>query len=94
MWSGWWISAPSPALSHHRLMEPLFLIFLFICYCFLVAKLSLTLLGLQAQNLLCPWDFPGKVIGVSCHFFLQGFFSNTDIEPVSPALAGRFFNTQ
>ena len=23
---------------------------------------------------LCPWDFPGKHIGVGCHFLLQGIF--------------------
>ena len=23
---------------------------------------------------LCPWDFPGKNIGVGCHFLLQGIF--------------------
>ena len=23
----------------------------------------------------CPWDFPGKNIGVGCHFLLQGIFS-------------------
>ena len=25
-------------------------------------------------RLLCPWDSPGKNIGVSCHFLLQGIF--------------------
>ena len=25
-------------------------------------------------RLLCPWNFPGKNIGVSCHFLLQGIF--------------------
>ena len=25
-------------------------------------------------RLLCPWDFPGKITGVSCHFFLQRIF--------------------
>ena len=39
-------------------------------------------------RLLCPWDFPGKNIRVSCHFLLQG------IEPASPALAGGFFTTK
>ena len=24
------------------------------------------------QDRLCPWDFPGKNIGVGCHFLLQG----------------------
>ena len=30
--------------------------------------------GLQPAMLLCPWDFPGKNIGVGCHFTLQGIF--------------------
>ena len=25
-------------------------------------------------RLLCPWDFPGKNIGISCHFLFQGNF--------------------
>ena len=25
-------------------------------------------------RLLCPWNFPGKNIGVGCHFLLQGIF--------------------
>ena len=25
-------------------------------------------------RLLCPWDFPGKDIGVGSHFLLQGIF--------------------
>ena len=29
---------------------------------------------LQSIRLLCPWDFPGKETGVSCHFLLQGIF--------------------
>ena len=27
-----------------------------------------------AARLLCPWDFPGKNTGVSCHSLLQGIF--------------------
>ena len=30
--------------------------------------------GPQPTRLLCPWDSPGKDIGVDCHFFLQGIF--------------------
>ena len=30
--------------------------------------------GLLPARLLCPWEFPGKSIGVSCHCFLQGSF--------------------
>ena len=39
--------------------------------------MCLTLLrlhGLQSTMLLCPWDFPGKNTGMSCHFLLQGIF--------------------
>ena len=46
--------------------------------------------GLQPTRLFCPWDFPGKNIGVGCHFLLQGIFqtqgSNRDL-----LTAGRFF---
>ena len=27
-----------------------------------------------SARLLCPWDFPGKSIGVGCHRLLQGLF--------------------
>ena len=27
--------------------------------------------GLQPTRLLCPWDSPGKITGVGCHFLLQ-----------------------
>ena len=30
--------------------------------------------GLWPSRLLCPWDSPGKNIGVGCHFLLQGIF--------------------
>ena len=51
--------------------------------------------GLQ-PCLLRPWNFPGKNIGVGCHFQLQGHLPNLGIKPaslVSPALAGRFLFT-
>ena len=32
--------------------------------------------GLQPASLLCPWDFPGKSTGMSCHFLFQGIFPN------------------
>ena len=37
------------------------------------------------------WDFPGKNIGVVCHFLLQGNIPDPGLEPASPALAGGFF---
>ena len=30
--------------------------------------------GLQPARLFCPWDFPGKNTGGSCHFLVQGIF--------------------
>ena len=35
---------------------------------------SLWLHGLLPARFLCPCGFPGKNIGVGCHFFLQGVF--------------------
>ena len=32
-------------------------------------------------RLLCPWDFPGKNTGVSCHFPLQGIFPTQGLNP-------------
>ena len=29
----------------------------------------------------CPWDFPGKNTGVSCHFLLQGIFTSQGSNP-------------
>ena len=53
------------------------------CYC-LAAKSCPTLLqphGRQPTRLLCPWDFPGKNIGVDCHFPLQGIFPKQGSSP-------------
>ena len=47
-----------------------------------------------SNQLLCPWDFPGKNTGVGCHFLLQGIFPDPGIKPASPALAGEFFTTE
>ena len=37
--------------------------------------------GLPPTTLLCPWDSPGKNIGVSCHFLLQGIFLTQGLNP-------------
>ena len=50
--------------------------------------------GLYPASLLCPWDFPGKNIGVGCPALLQGNPSDPGIELVSlmsPATAGGVF---
>ena len=38
--------------------------------------------------------FPGKNIGVGCHFLSQGNLPDPGIKPMSPVLAGRFFTTE
>ena len=50
----------------------------------LVAKPYLTLLWrgrLSSARLLCSWDFPGKNMGVGCHFLLQRIFPIQGLNP-------------
>ena len=50
--------------------------------------------GLYPARILCPWDSPGKIIGVVCHSLFQGIFLTQRSNPcplISSALAGRFF---
>ena len=52
--------------------------------------------GVWPTRLLCPWDSPGKKMGVGCDALLQGTFTTQETEPVSPtslAFAGGFFTT-
>ena len=42
------------------------------------------------SRLLSPWNFPGKITGVGCHFLLQRIFPIQDLTQVS-GTAGRFF---
>ena len=37
--------------------------------------------GLQPTRLCCPWDIPGKNIGVGCYFLLQGIFPAKGLNP-------------
>ena len=37
--------------------------------------------GLWPTRLLCPWDSPGKNIGVGCHFLFQGIFLTQESNP-------------
>ena len=46
---------------------------------------SLRAQGLHPANLLCPWNFSNKNIGVSFHFPLQGIFLTQELNPVSCA---------
>ena len=47
-----------------------------------------------SSSLSCLWDSPGKNTGASCHFLPPGDLPNPGIEPIAPALAGRFFTTE
>ena len=49
--------------------------------------------GLQPTRFLCPWDFPGKNIGMGCHAHLKGSSWPRDQTPVSciSCTAGQFF---
>ena len=50
----------------------------------------------EPARLLCPRDSSGKNTGEGCHFLLHGDLPDPRIKPMSllsPALAGRFFNT-
>ena len=40
---------------------------------------------MQPAKLLCPWDSPGKNIGVGCHFILLGNLPDPGMVPKSPA---------
>ena len=50
--------------------------FSFVCMCDQLLQLCLTLCDpmdcMQPATLLCPWDSPGKNIGVGFHALLQG----------------------
>ena len=49
--------------------------------------------GLQPTRLLCPWDFPGKSIGVGCHCLLQGK-QNVVTEPDGRTILENFLEMQ
>ena len=60
-----------------------------------VVSYSLWLHGLYPASLLCPWDFPGKNIGVGCHFLLQGISltQGSNLCLCVCCIAGVFFTT-
>ena len=65
---------PTPCpMSLCRLDAPLHLIKLLLLRLSVVSY-SLRPYGLKPTRFLCPWDFPGKNVGVGCHFLLQRIF--------------------
>ena len=51
------------------------------CVSLLVVSNSLLLHELQPTRLLCPWNSPGKNIGVGCYSLLQGIFLTQGLNP-------------
>ena len=51
------------------------------CYVTSVTSDSARPYGLQPIRLLCPWDSPGKNIGVAGHTLLQGIFPTQGSNP-------------
>ena len=54
-------------------------------------RLFVTPWTVAPPRLLCPWDFPAKSTGVSCHFLLQGIFPTQGLNLC--LLLGRWFFT-
>ena len=50
--------------------------------------------GLQPSRLLCPWDFSRQDYWSELSFSLPGDLPDPEIEPTTPALAGRFIATE
>ena len=46
--------------------------------------------GLRPTRLLCPWNYPGKNVGMGRHSLLQGIFLTQDQTRLS-CIVGRFF---
>ena len=56
----------------------------FVIIVFVYAQPCLTLcdpMDHRPPRPLCPWDFPGKITGVGCHFLLQRFFPTQGLNP-------------
>ena len=78
-------------------IQPLFneILCVFVCvYACSVVFNSLWPHGLQPTRLLCPWDFPVQEYWSGLPFSSPGSLPDPGIEPVSPALANRFFTTE
>ena len=56
-----------------------------VCVCVCVCPLSHVWLSatpwMKPARLFCPWKFPGKNTGVSCHFLLKSIFPTQGLNP-------------
>ena len=68
-----------------------------VCVCTLShVQPFVTPMDYSPARLLCPWNFPGKNTGASCHFLLQEISPTQGLNPVSLAtlaLEGGFFTS-
>ena len=81
-------------ISGHYILTKYIFDFVFtVC---LVVKSCSTLKSQQTivPHLFCPWYFSRQEYQRGLSFPSSGDLSNTEIEPISPALAGRFFSSE
>ena len=62
-----------------------------LCVSHLVMSDSLWVHGLYTAGFLCPWNSPGKNVGVGYHLPLQGIFPTQESNPGSPAMQAHSF---
>ena len=65
----WYLESTKQSLRHT--------VYIYVCVCVLSYSAVSDCLaphGLYPARLLCPWDFPGNITGVGCHFLLQAIF--------------------
>ena len=83
-------------LFHYTCMHSLESCIVDVCVCSVAQSCLFATLWTVILRLLCPWDFPGKNTGMSCHFILQGIFPGKvkPRTPASPAFAGGLFTAE
>ena len=71
---------PMKSKSTQKVLNLVFSALFFGAVAQLLSRVSLWPRGLSPTRLrLCPWDFPGKNVGVGCHFLLQGIFLTQEL---------------
>ena len=75
--SGWFQEWQSDRQTETCKFFPLLFVHLIICTCVLSHSNHVQLFSAPwtvAHQLPCSWDFPGRTIGVGCHFLLHSIF--------------------
>ena len=68
-------------ITYNTMLELSPAILAFLLVCVWVSHSVVRPHGLQPTRFLYPWDFPGKDIGMGCHFLLQGIFLTQGSNP-------------